>query len=249
MDAAVEIQPELSLLEQHKSALLIMAVGFGLALIAHWFFITAYMVGFMSALVHEIGHSAISIFTGRPSFPRITLAVDAVAVILDQIFILFLFMLAVNAAFVYRMRDVKGWRWFFCAVLLIHALAGFSDTLAEVIILYCGQFGELFFGGIFLWRAWTGGFTENPSERPLYAVLGWVMVQRNFYWGAGLMFSPDVRAEYLMPGGGGGANDLVRVSDMFGISLQTAAFPLLCATLATPVIVAFMAHQWKRHVR
>ena len=232
-------------LQAHRDALKIQAIGIGLAVFAHMFFIGHYITWFLGALVHEIGHAAVAILMGMPSFPAIRLDGHAAAVSRPQEFFLLAFFLAVHAYFIYKIRDVKMWPWFFGVLFVVHLICGFSEGPREIVHLYAGQFGELFFAGIFLFRGWTGGFTETPSERPLYAALGWVFVFENIMLAGGLIFSQAARSDYMGNGSFGLTNDLVRVANELSISLQSAAVPLLLMALLTPVFVLLMARSVK----
>ena len=107
--------------QDNKAGLQALLIGIGLAIVAQFFYITNYMTWFMCSLCHEIGHSAIAIVCGMPSYPAIRLDGHAAAVHQEQIFFLFLFMLAVHAWYIYKIRTHKSLLIFFfpCYLLCI----------------------------------------------------------------------------------------------------------------------------------
>lgn len=225
----------------NKAGIHAMLIGLVLACIAQFFYITNYMTWFMCSLCHEIGHSAIAILFGMPSYPAIRLDGHAAAVHQEQIFILFVFMLAVHAWYIYKIHAHRNLLIFFSLLFLVHVVCGFFAGPQRIVHLYAGQFGELFFAAIFLFRSWTGGFTESNAERPLYAALGCLLIVENFILSAGLVFSQSARHEYLGGGSFGLVNDLVKISTQLGVSLQTVAVPLLLMCLLTPILVYVLA--------
>jgi len=222
------------------------AIGAGLAALAQLFVVGRIGSWFLDALCHEMGHCAVGILTGSPAFPVIRLDGHAAAQIANRVPIMAGAVIALVAWWVWQARG----DWFrvalraACLVPLILAFAfeGFRETL----ILYAGQCGELFFAGIFLWRAYTGGFTEQRAERPIYAGLGLLFVFRNVALAGGLIFSEAARATYRSNGSFGGENDLVRVArDHLGTGLPAAAVPLLLLAFATPVIAWWLGRLYR----
>lgn len=200
---------------------------------------------FFGALCHEMGHSAMSLATGSPSLPAIRLDGHAVAVSRDPIPFARVLIWAGLIALTWRVRQAGGswklWAGLACAYPLI------AWPAREVLVLYAGQFGELAFAGVFLWRAWTGGFTESPAERPLYAMLGWMLVVGNLVLAWGLVTDTEARAAYWESGSFGLTNDLIRVAhDHLGTALSTAAIPLLLGSLATPALAWWLGQRWLR---
>ena len=230
--------------ELRRQSIIILALGLGLAVFAQLFWIGSYITWFLGSLFHEIGHCAIGLSMGMPSFPVISLGGHAAAVSTQQIFLLFLLMLGVHAAFVWRMRGVSYWRWFFASLLFLHVICGFYDGPRNLVYLYAGQCGEVLFAAVFIFRAWTGGFTETPAERPLYAALAWVFLFENIGLAFGLLFSEEARRTYAGSGSFGLTNDLLRVSQELGISLQSAALPLLCFSFLMPLVTVAMCHSY-----
>jgi hypothetical protein len=228
------------------------AWGLGLAIgaAAQLFFVGGYITWFLGALCHEMGHTAAAILTGSPSFPAIRLDGHAATQIHDRYLWLALLVLAMGGAWSARARDDLGQTALRTAVLVPLVVALFVPHVRETLILYAGQFGELLFAGVFLWRAYTGGFTHHAAERPLYAALGWMFVWENAALSTGLIFSESARSAYMGSGSFGGENDLVRVArDHLGAGLPAAAVPLLLGALATPVLAWWLGSIYRDAVR
>jgi hypothetical protein len=213
-------------------------LGAALGAAAQLLFVGDYITWFLGALCHEMGHTAVAILTGSPSFPAIRLDGHAATQIADRQLWLAILVLGVVGAWCVAARRDRALLTFRAACLIPLVIAALVPTAREVLILYAGQFGELLFAGIFLFRAYTGGFTDQPAERPLYAALGWIFVWENLVLAAGLILSDAARAAYRGGGSFGGENDLVRIArDQLGCSLPAAAVPLLLASIAMPLLV------------
>jgi len=211
-------------------------IGAGLGAAAQLFFVGEYITWFLGALCHEMGHTAAAVLTGSPSFPAIRLDGHAATQIHDRYLWIALGVLALGAVWCARAHGDRMRMTLRAACLVPLAVAALWPSAREVMILYAGHLGELLFAGIFLWRAYTGGFTQHSAERPLYAALGWMFVWENLVLAIGLMVSASARTHYSGNGSFGGENDLVRVAfEHFGSGLPVAAIPLLAAAVATPV--------------
>jgi len=211
-------------------------IGAVLAVLAHLFWVGGYITWFLGALCHEMGHAFAALATGCPAFPAIRLDGHAVTMLNDQIVPLALLMLAGTAWWCWNAREDRTLLVLRGLLLVPLLIALLSKNARDMLILYAGQGGELAFAGVFLWRAYTGGFTRSEGERPLYAMLGWVFVFENAMLAGGLMFSAGARAEYLGNGSFGLENDLVRIaSHHLGTGLPGAALPLLLAAIAAPL--------------
>ncbi len=211
-------------------------IGAGLAVLAHLFWLGGYITWFLGALCHEMGHTFAALATGCPAFPAIRLDGHAVTMLNDQILPLALLMIGGVAWWCWNARDNRTLLVLRALLLVPLLIALMSKNARDMLILYAGQGGELAFAGVFLWRAYTGGFTQTNGERPLYAMLGWVFVFENLMLAGGLMFSSAARNEYLGNGSFGVQNDLVRIAnDHLGTGLPGAAVPLLFLAIATPL--------------
>ncbi|MFT5464886.1 MAG: hypothetical protein ACI8QS_003793 [Planctomycetota bacterium] len=86
------------------------------------------------------------------------------------------------------------WRIAFLSSLVLLAVAlHWNAAVPKVFFLMSGHVGELIFATVFLWRGWTGGFTESAAERVLYATTGFYLLGSNIILSLGLAFS-TVRA-------------------------------------------------------
>jgi hypothetical protein len=191
---------------------------------------------FLSALVHEMGHSVVGCFLGMPSFPAISLTAEAVALHGDPVLVLALGIWAGLGALAWRVPR-RGLRW--CAlatVLVVYPLCAFTGA-REGLFLMGGHAGELAFGALCLQRALSGGFTDSSAERGLYSTVGWYMAGSNLWLTAGLVASAARRATYASNGSFGLTNDYIRLAeDVLGWPLELVAVLASLAALAVPLL-------------
>ncbi|MDA3960801.1 MAG: zinc ribbon domain-containing protein [Planctomycetota bacterium] len=224
-----------------------MAWGVGAALALPLYFVPfgSFAAWLFSSLCHEMGHCAANLLTGSLAFPAISLRGHAVAMATEPIPFARVVIWGALIALAVGAWKRRSWITTWTTIAIIYPLIAWP--MREVWVLYLGVFGELVFGGVFLWRAWTGGFTEQPSERPLYAMLGWLLVQRNLWLGGGLLFSNAARLRYWENGSFGLTNDLIRIAhDHLGMAISTAAIPLLLGALATPILAWWFGRAYLR---
>jgi hypothetical protein len=195
-----------------------------------------YVGWFLASLVHETGHCLAAWFVGCPAFPAIRLDGHAAAVHGPQSIPLFALVWAGLAAVAWRVRESRAALVSMVAVLALHPLLALTRG-REGLFLVSGHLGELGFATVFLWRAWTGGFTASRVERGLYAVLGWFLVGRNAWLSAGLAWSDQAKATYASNGSFGLENDYVRLArEVVGGSTEAVAVGMLLVAVATPFV-------------
>lgn len=216
------------------------------AILAPVFLLTPFLglIGwFFGALVHEMGHCIAGWLVGRPSYPVLSLTGQAMACGKDLVPLIAIGVLA--AALISAWTFLRGSaRWVAMgAIVVILPLLAFSPA-ADLFILVGGHLGELAFGGVFLFRAVTGGFTSSPLERGLYSVMGWHLVFDNLRLTGGLMFSAPARAEYAANGSFGLMNDYLRVADQIGASIETVGAMMTVPALLTVPIALGIALLW-----
>ena len=201
-----------------------------------------YMAWFLSALAHELGHSAVAWFFGSPSVPAIRLDGHAAAVHGDQMVGLVVLIAAGLAASIVRAARPKDRK---VAAAVAAGLVGLYLAVALTpvrgyLFLLGGHGGELAIGGIFLVRCATGGFTESRAERGLYGVLGWYLIGKNVALSTMLLCSAAARAEYAGSGSFGLTNDYLRL----GLPLEVVATGM--GLVAIAVGAAVVNHAWRR---
>jgi len=202
-----------------------------------------YVGWFLTSLVHEIGHCVAAWFFGTPAYPAIRIDGHAAAMHSEQRILLALAVLAglVYLAWCCRKRPVAaivaG-----LAVLLYPALA--FTRAHDVLHLLAGHLGELAFGGVFFYRALSGGFTASLPERVVYAGVALFLVAHNLLLDWGLATSMDARHAYAAHGSFGITQDFVRTAHSLGCTLSTVGGFMLLPTLATLPIAWFV---WRLH--
>jgi hypothetical protein len=193
---------------------------------------------FLTSLVHEMGHSAVALFFGCFAVPAIRLDGHAAAVHSCQNTLGAIFVWVALGILAWRFRDRRPWLITFVVAAALYPLFAFTD-LKEFLHLIGGHAAELIFATIFFWRALTGGFVDQPAERPFYAALGWLWSGGAVVLFASLTFSAASRDWYLQNGSFGLENDLIRIARLIGVSLPVVSFPLLLVSFL-PLPLAFL---------
>ncbi len=198
-----------------------------------------FMGWFLTALVHEMGHTVAAWFFGCPAYPAIRLDGHAAAFHQEQSVMLALVVWGLLCLAVWKLAGRRRLRIAMIALTAVYPLIAFTGA-KEVVHLLAGHLSELVFATVFFWRALTGWFVKKEAERPLYAALGWIWSVGAVVLFASLLFSDSGRQAYLSGGSFGLTNDLVRVARILGVSLGATAFPmLLLALLPLPLALLF----------
>ena len=201
---------------------------------------------FFQALVHETGHTLAAWAVGVPALP--TLAITAEAATLHGEQLVSLSLVAWVALLVLCLRRTEGLARCagLAALAVVHPLVAHS-SLRETWHLVAGHAAELAVAGLFLARTLPGTRLHDPAhehlERGLYSVLGWFLIGRNLLLAGGLIASPAARQGYTEARSHGIENDLARLAELWGTSLEAPAIALaLGASLVAPLVVA----RWTR---
>lgn len=189
---------------------------------------------FLSALVHEMGHSLVAWAFGMPSFPAISLTAEAAAIHGDQVVPLVLLIWAGASYAAWRIPH-RGLRFTILPLAaIVYPVLAFTGA-REALHLFGGHLGELAFAVLCLQRALSGGFTESSAERALYGTVGWYLVGANLFLSLGLVFSASKRALYASNGSFGILNDYLRLAeDVLGCPLEVVAFGMSLVAVAAP---------------
>ena len=193
---------------------------------------------FLSALVHETGHTAMAWLFGAPAIPAIRLDGHAVSVHGEPSA---LFRGMVTAA-------ILGLAWLarrnplrltiaLCGAVLYPLLA-FTGA-REVLFLAGGHLGELAFAAWALHSSLSGGFSGSLAERLTHAGVGFYLVGRNVVLFSGLVWSESARDWYGECGSFGLVNDLLRIARELACPLQTVGLVML-GVAVVPAISAFV---------
>lgn len=214
-----------------------LAVGLPIALVLSWGPI-GFMGWFLSALVHELGHTIAAWIFGCPAYPAIRLDGHAAAFHQEQVFFICLMVWAGIGYVAYHFRTNKLVLGVLSPMVLLYPALAFTGA-REVVHLLAGHLTELVFATIFFWRALTGGFVQKDGERPLYSAWAWLLMGRCILLFGGLVFTEAGRQAYAAGGSFGLVNDLLRVAAQLNLSLATVAIPMLLLSLL-PLPVAFL---------
>lgn len=195
---------------------------------------------YLAALVHEMGHAAFSWGVGVPAVPAIGITAEAATMHGDQLWLLALALWGVGGFLLWRL-ETPVWRYSATILLgVLYPVVAFIAPLREAVHLLSGHLAELSFAAVCLARALSGGFSESPGERCLYAVLGWFLVGRNLVLTAGLVASSGARAQYATTGSFGLENDYLRLANEFGVSIEAVALGMTAVALLTaPAVVGW----------
>ncbi|MEK6246872.1 MAG: hypothetical protein N2C12_01750, partial [Planctomycetales bacterium] len=214
----------------------------GLAL-APVFTLTPYLqiVGWvLSAVIHEAGHTLFGLAVGSPALPAISLQGHAQTIIGTPILLWSLIVWGTLVWLAWLLFNYFSTKWLQAAAIsipLIYPLLAFHGPTRLAVTLLSGHLCELIVGGIFLWRARTGLFTEDGIERLLYACLGWYLIFSNAYLCYGIAFDKSIRTWYSTSGSFDQTNDYIRVArDALNLSLNTVVLSMLGAAVAAAVI-------------
>ena len=199
-----------------------------------------FMGWFLTALVHEMGHTVAAWFFGCPAYPAIRLDGHAAAFHQEQSVILVLVVWGLLGLAVWKLSGMRRLRIAMIAMTAVYPLIAFTGA-REVVHLLAGHLSELVFATVFFWRALTGGFVKKEAERPLYAALGWIWSAGAVALFASLLFSDSGRQAYLSGGSFGLTNDLVRLARFLGVSLGATALPMLLLALLPLPLALFLA--------
>lgn len=190
---------------------------------------------FLSALVHEMGHTIAALFVGCSAFPAIRLDGHAMTSHGPQHTILVYATWGALGFLAWKFRGRRAWLITFAAAAVAYPLLAFT-FMKEVVHLLGGHVGELVFAVIFLWRALSGGFTQQRSERVAYSTLAWYFVGCNVWLAGGLIFSVKVQHWYSNNGSFGLTNDYIRLAGHLDWKLgSVAGLMLVTSLLAVPI--------------
>jgi len=187
----------------------VVAIGIALAPVFGLTPILRYMGWFLTSLVHEIGHCVAAWVFGSPAYPAIRIDGHAARP---------------------RLTIVTA------AAVVLYPLLAFTQA-HDLIHLLAGHLGELAFGGIFLYRALSGGFTESTAERITYATVGALLVGKNIILDIGLISDASARLAYAGNGSFGLTQDFIRAARQLGWTLEGVGGLMLCFSLVTAPLV------------
>jgi len=182
----------------------------------------------ISALVHELGHTAVSIFFGRFALPAVILTLTFEQTLLSVLAIWGLLLLAL-----WRFRAYRAFAIPFGTLCAVYPFLARSPLHVSLIVLG-GHAAEIGCAAYFLFRA-AAGDLEREWERPGWAFLGWLLWLRNVSLAWRLKTSAEARTDYLSISFSGD-NDFVRISKSSGLPLETVGGLFLLVAVAVPAL-------------
>lgn len=195
----------------------------------------SFIFHYIIILVHELGHAIFGWILGYPSIPAfdftygggITMHQHQKPVILVAVFGLIIYLF-----YIFRKNKLS---LAILGVTTITYLLLLVTSLHELLILFMGHGTELFFAGLFLYRALSGRAIIVPAERPLYAFLAFFIFIKDFKFAYNLINSSAHREMYRAAKGGGDWMDFSRIAREFlRTDLTTVAWIFLFLCLLTP---------------
>jgi hypothetical protein len=203
-----------------RNALLI---GAGLAALFLAVPFLRFVLGYLTILVHELGHAIFAWLFGYPAIPAFDFHYGGGFTSYENRKALL--MLLIFAAWGFALWSYRRHR---PGLVAVGVLAGIYTLLAltplhEQLIGFMGHGTELVFAGIFLYRALSGSAVRLPVERPLYAFLGFFILASDVRFALGLIWSPLERQLYADAKGGGDWMDFSQIARFFGVGLESVA--------------------------
>jgi hypothetical protein len=204
-----------------------------------------FVFGYLTTLIHELGHTVVGWLFGYPSLPAFDFAYGGgvtPAQTRSSLLLAVVYVLLAGLIVAYRRNRLT------LIVLAVGAalFALCAHTQAhQVVILFMGHGMELLLAGVFLYRALSSSAVFHAAERPLYAACGFFIVFSDVAFAYRLWANPLERKLYEEAKGGGHWMDFSRIAqDYLGVGLPTVAFVfLLCCIL--PLALSVLAYRYQ----
>ncbi len=192
-----------------------------------WFFPVQIFSNGISFFVHELGHTAVSLFFGRFAVPAVLLTITFEQTLFSVICVWFLLGLLT-----WYFREYTLFRNVMAVVLVIYPFLARS-SFHETLITLGGHGTEIGCAAWFFLRVFAGE-GHKIWERTVYAFLGWFLWERNTVMFTKLIFSPEFQEFYYTFSTTGGDNDLVKVAKAYSVRLESVSFLMLVLSLVIP---------------
>ena len=213
-----------------------LGIGAVIAAIVLLFPFLNFIFGYMKVLVHEFGHAFVSWLFAYPSIPAFDFMYGGGVALTDErmpaLFLLiygglaYLFFLFRRNALALTVLGILTATYSACAFTEAH----------QVMILFMGHGAELFFAGLFLYRALSGSGIIVAVERPLYAFLGLFIEFLDLQFAIQLLYNYGYRVDYEEAKGGGHWMDFSRIAEEFlHVDLSVVAGFFLFCCILTPL--------------
>jgi len=242
-DALREEKSRINLMD--KETIKSLGIGFVVFIVVILVPFLSFIFHYLITLVHELGHTIFGLIFGYFSVPAFDFVYGGGITIHNQQSqgaLIFVYAFFGWLLYLYRRNRLT-----FSIILLIvalYSLAAFTSA-HQVVILFMGHGAELFFAGIFLYRALSGSSVVVNVERPLYAFLAFFIFYKDFRFAYDLMYNPAYRAEYAAAKGGGHWMDFSRIArEFFHVELTSVAAFFLLLCVIVPVLT-FLFFRYK----
>jgi hypothetical protein len=214
-----------------------LGVGLGLALLICTSSQVTFFLSYLIILIHELGHAFFGWIFGYPSIPAFNFMHGGGVTMHQERSDSVLFLIYGGLGFLfYYFRQNKLTLICLFSFTLIYSWITFNP-LHQAIMIFMGHGFELVFGGIFLYRAISGFGVKYSIERPLYAMLGFFTIFRDFNFGWNLIYNLEAIERYEDGIGGLLDNDFVILArEFFYTKLSVISGWFLVLTVLTPIM-------------
>ncbi|PRQ04184.1 hypothetical protein ENSA5_10220 [Enhygromyxa salina] len=225
-----------------------LGVGAGLALLASALPLPRFIFGYLTILVHEMGHALTAWLFGYPAIPTFDFTYGGgITLQGGRVWALLLVPLGLLAWMGWQHRANPRARWAWGAAGALFMVVAVSPAHRHLIVLM-GHGNELIIATVFIYRALSGAAIKLPAERPLYAACGLFIVFESLRFGFGLMTSEALREIYEQAKGGGHVMDFSRLAGEFAVRVKTLAALFFMSALALPGL-AFLLFRYRERIR
>lgn len=216
-----------------------LVVGTILAVLIYAVPFTRFVLSYLAILVHELGHAAVGILFGYPSFPSFDFIYGGGVTLYFGRSSALLFVVGLGwIALVVALRRWRSWMFLTGGCGLLWLLLALTD-LHDIALNASGHGAELLFG-VFAYTKVFSGNVRVGAERWLYAMCGSFVVISAWVFALRLMESEEARVEYGAAKGGGHWMDMSRLSRNLELDLTQVAVLYWLASAAVPA-VAYLA--------
>lgn len=212
-----------------------LVVGTVLAVLIYAVPFTRFVLSYLAILVHELGHAAVGILFGYPSFPSFDFIYGGgITLYFGRSTALLVLVGAGWVALVWSLRRWRGWMALAGAGGALWLLLAATD-LHDIALNASGHGAELLFG-VFAFTKVFSGNVRVAAERWLYAMCGGFVVISAWVFALRLMESEQARAEYGAAKGGGHWMDMSRLSRNLDLDLTQVAVLYWLLSAAVPAL-------------
>ncbi|KIG18334.1 hypothetical protein DB30_01052 [Enhygromyxa salina] len=238
--------PEVSHVE--RQGWVAMGVGAGLAVLASALPQLRFIFGYLTILVHEMGHALTAWLFGYPAIPTFDFTYGGgITLQGDRVWPLLLLPLGLVAWMGWQHRANPRAKWAWTGIGAVFFLLAVSPAHRHLMVAM-GHGTELIIATVFIYRALSGSAIKVAAERPLYAACGLFIVFESLRFGFGLMTSEELRHMYEQAKGGGHWMDFSQLAGEFEIRVKTIATLFFMGALAVPG-VAWLLFRYREQIQ